>query len=140
MIPQRKFGRDLKFGSEAYRQWFWANVDRSGGPDACWEWQGSKQGPERMYYGNAWREDHYDKAHRVAWELERGPIPEGQIVMHMVCDMGWCVNPSHLELGTNRLNMLLARLKGRLGKNRPGLRKPPPSQLLLIVPDSVAQE
>lgn len=38
-------------------------------------------------------------AHRVAWELYRGPIPEGMHVDHM-CHRHDCVNVAHLRLAT----------------------------------------
>jgi Autographiviridae endonuclease len=42
-------------------------------------------------------------AHRVAWELTYGPIPEGQIVRHS-CDNPRCCNPAHLLTGTYQDN------------------------------------
>jgi hypothetical protein len=38
-------------------------------------------------------------AHRVAYELAKGPIPEGQQVHH-TCENKWCVNADHLILTT----------------------------------------
>lgn len=52
------------------------------------------------------------KAHRVAWEIFRGPIPHGSHVLH-VCDNRCCVNPSHLFLGTNKDNIVDMMHKGR---------------------------
>lgn len=41
--------------------------------------------------------------HRVAWELERGPIPKGLWVLHS-CGVGPCFNVNHLRLGTREEN------------------------------------
>ena len=38
-------------------------------------------------------------AHRLAWEAEKGPIPEGY-ELHHVCGNRACVNLAHLELLT----------------------------------------
>lgn len=55
------------------------------------------------------------RAHRVAWERSRGPIPEGLGVLHH-CDTPACVNPAHLYLGTQRSNMRDASVRGRFGE------------------------
>lgn len=55
------------------------------------------------------------KAHRYAWEKERGAIPHGWVVMHM-CDITGCVNIRHLRLGTVQENNLDCIRKGRGNK------------------------
>jgi hypothetical protein len=51
-------------------------------------------------------------AHRAAWRLFRGPIPDGLFLCHK-CDVPGCVNPDHLFLGTARDNALDAVAKRR---------------------------
>lgn len=61
-------------------------------------------------------------AHRVAWEQEVGPIPEGKFVRHH-CDNPRCVNPKHLFVGTHLDNMRDKVSKGR-SASLPGERHP----------------
>lgn len=86
---------------------FWARVDRSGD---CWLWTGYKT-PNG--YGQMMVEGRGISAHRLAWELEHGPIPPGMVICHD-CPGGdnrACVR--HLFLGSQRDNMLDMHAKGR---------------------------
>ena len=51
-------------------------------------------------------------AHRVAWELVNGPIPEGMCVLHR-CDNPPCCRVQHLFLGTRADNNADREAKGR---------------------------
>lgn len=85
---------------------FWARVDRSG---ECWEWRGQRQ---RQGYGQlGWAGKRY-AAHRFAWAITNGPIPDGLVVCHR-CDNPGCVRPEHLFLGTHRDNARDRVAKGR---------------------------
>lgn len=81
-------------------------VDASG---ACWVWTGAHG---RNGYGQAVVQGHTYKAHRVAWTIAHGPIPEGLCVCH-ACDNRRCVRPDHLWLGTHQENQEDKIRKGR---------------------------
>jgi hypothetical protein len=79
---------------------FWSQVDKSGGPDACWPWTGGilkpfGYGAFRPRYGVHRK----NRAHRFSYELAYGPIPDALCVLHH-CDNPPCCNPAHLFLGT----------------------------------------
>ena len=78
-------------------------------------------------YGAFWDGSRQRGAHCVAFELCRGPIPEGMLVCH-TCDEKSCVNPEHLFLGTHADNMADRDAKGRQAKgDRSGPRLHPES-------------
>lgn len=54
-------------------------------------------------YGGMTVNGKYTGAHRVAYEVTRGPIPDGLVVRHK-CDTPLCIEPSHLEVGTQADN------------------------------------
>lgn len=58
--------------------------------------------------------------HRLAWAVERGPIPAGMRVLH-TCDVRACVNPEHLFLGSQQSNLTDMARKERGTKSKKGL-------------------
>lgn len=55
-------------------------------------------------YGKFWYRGKKHPAHRVAWEILVGPIPEGLWVLHK-CDNRRCINIEHLYVGTAAQNV-----------------------------------
>ena len=54
-------------------------------------------------YGTLRLDSRTCKAHRVAYEMSRGSIPEGKFILHM-CHRRSCIQPSHLYAGTRKKN------------------------------------
>lgn len=73
---------------------FWAKVEKDG-DDGCWRWLAHRT---RSGYGafNPLSSENPVRAHRYAYELLIGPIPEGLQLDHL-CRVRECVNPRHLE-------------------------------------------
>ena len=77
----------------------------------CWIWVGDAGRYGHVSFGTP-PNQHRRAAHRVSYELFRGPIPEHLNVCHH-CDVTLCVNPDHLFLGTQKDNVLDSVLKHR---------------------------
>lgn len=78
---------------------FWSKVEKTKG---CWNWKASKT-PNG--YGKFVYQGSCVRAHRVAYEMLVGPIPDGLQIDHLCRNRG-CVNPKHMEPVTNRENCL----------------------------------
>lgn len=87
-----------------YRGW---NVTHTG----CWEILGGKKSGG---YGVIQYQGQSVAAHRLSYETWVGPIPEGLLIRHK-CDNPPCINPDHLEPGTDADN---SRDMVERGRNR----------------------
>lgn len=98
----RTSGRlDLKSAEER----FWSMVERGETLLDCWLWKGR---PDTNGYARLWVKPRTVLAHRYAYELLHGPIPEGLTLDHR-CRVRHCVNPAHLAPETLAENVRLAR-------------------------------
>jgi hypothetical protein len=85
------------------------HVEYSPDPDPCWVYMGARG---HFGYGEITIKRKQWKAHRLAWEVWRGPIPDGKWVLHR-CDNPPCFNPRHLFLGNQTINQRDSSAKGR---------------------------
>lgn len=88
---------------------FWSRVNVRARGGRCWEWKGSRQ-PKG--YGTFRLANSTLQAHRVAYALAVGNIPNGAHICHH-CDNPPCCRPDHLFAGSNDDNVADAMAKGR---------------------------
>lgn len=118
MAVQRRPDRSTRFCSRrcytgaSVEERFWSKVLILSDLFSCWEWIGGRDDRNRQGYGKFSLRGRLTGAHRVAFELCYGAIPEGLQVLHH-CDNRPCVRPEHLFLGTPKDNTDDMWAKGR---------------------------
>ena len=98
---------------------FWAKVKKT---RTCWLWAGAVGGHG---YGNITSGGHIGKtlrAHRVAYALLVGNLPEGVLLDH-VCHNKLCVNPAHLRVATPAQNLFNTNLRKDSRSGCKGVRR-----------------
>jgi hypothetical protein len=104
---------NANYTAQTSDQRFWSKVDKSGG---CWLWTGAKN---QEGYGLLRSGGEYKRAHRFAYEMLVGPIPDGQLIDH-VCHNTSCVRAEHLRLATFKQNR--ENLAGSYSNSKSGVR------------------
>lgn len=78
---------------------FWAKVELGPG---CWNWTGATNPSGYGRFAAVGRTLH--GAHRVAFWLNGGTIPDGMVIDH-ICRNRRCVNPAHLRCVNRLINV-----------------------------------
>lgn len=99
-LPPPRSRADLRTDEER----FWARVDKTG---ECWLWTGYLNDGYGIFWAGP-RPRTPRGPHRVSYEWVKGAIPEGLQIDHL-CRVRHCVNPEHLEVVTQRENILRGR-------------------------------
>jgi hypothetical protein len=89
---------------------FWAKVDRSKGPEACWAWRACLNSGG---YGGFAAKGKTFGSHVFSFIISNLNYDPELDVMHS-CSFRKCVNPKHLSQGTHSENILDAARKGRM--------------------------
>ena len=77
----------------------------------CWIWTGAHHSKQRGY-GKFRLLGKVMNAHKAAYLLFKGPVPEGMVIGHL-CNRESCVNPAHLVAQSQAENMQYAVACGR---------------------------
>jgi DNA-binding CsgD family transcriptional regulator len=105
----------------------------------CWLWIGKIDSSGYGQVNWAVLGGGLHQVHRLSWKLFRGPLDDRDLVCHH-CDVRCCVNPDHLFIGDNQINMddMVAKDRQRKGENA-GMAKISEEQAIAIICDSRTQ-
>lgn len=105
------------------------------GPNGCIVWLGAKS---QKGHGRLRIDGRQMWAHRVAYEIVNGPIPEGLFACHR-CDNPICINPEHIFLGTIAENNADMVRKGRQARGSGNGQSKLTEWRVMVVRKAVAQ-
>lgn len=94
---------------------------RKNSETGCWIWTAGRRKNDwgdtygQFYWGKINGVETQFAAHRAAWEILCGPIPEGKMILHK-CNTMLCCNPAHLAVGDHEENMKDRDAAGRTSK------------------------
>src|SRR3972149_166160 len=98
--------------------------------ETCWQWTGTHTDTG---YGKVFMDRRLWQAHRAAYVLYIGPIPDGLDIDHL-CENKGCVNPEHLRPLDHRTNVLrgnhLFARRSRMTVCEKGLHDLPPANTI----------
>ena len=126
-----RYGHQSKTRVRPIADRFWEKVDVRA-KDECWPWTGATTFGGYGVLGSGGHDGAVVRAHRLSYELHFTPIPNGLVIRHK-CDNPSCVNPSHLETGTQKENMQDSVRRGRAAAPK---RKISDSAVSEIISDS----
>jgi hypothetical protein len=81
---------------DAFIERFWEKVKKT---DSCWLWEGYIAPTGYGQFSGKWFSSLF--AHRIAYEITNGPIPEKLQIDHL-CHNRSCVRPDHLQIITSK--------------------------------------
>lgn len=84
---------------EKTKERFWSKVEKT---NSCWLWTDALT---HNGYGKFRVKEKTVRAHRIAYEIQKGMIPDGLILDHLY-RVRRCVNPEHLEIVTHKENKI----------------------------------